>query len=65
MAPETLAESLRLARQMITDGKGQEAMPRALMPFVFADLPVSAYRWWSLADEGWVSFPSILSEENG
>ncbi|KAK0746483.1 hypothetical protein B0T18DRAFT_153136 [Schizothecium vesticola] len=52
MTPDTLAESLRLARQMIADGKGQESMPHALMPFVFADVPVSAYRWWSLADEG-------------
>lgn len=52
MTPDTLAESLRLARHMIAAGKEQESMPRALMPSVFGEAPVSAYRWWSLADEG-------------
>ncbi|KAK1834242.1 DUF1749-domain-containing protein [Podospora conica] len=52
MAPETLVESLRLARKMIANGNEQDIMPRALMPFVLADVPVSAYRWHSLASEG-------------
>lgn len=50
MAPDTLTESLNLARQMVVDGEGGDSMPCALMPVVFAEVPVSAYRWWELAD---------------
>lgn len=50
MAPDTLTESLNLARQMIVDGEGGDSMPCALLPVVFAEVLVSAYRWWELAD---------------
>lgn len=49
MTPDALDQSLLHARHMIAHGKEDESMPRAMMPFVFADVSVSPYRWQSLA----------------
>ncbi|KAK3995983.1 hypothetical protein QBC44DRAFT_318888 [Cladorrhinum sp. PSN332] len=45
-------ESLKVARELIEQGKEEEIMPKEKMPEGWRGSPVSAYRWWSLAGVG-------------
>ncbi|KAF2441633.1 DUF1749-domain-containing protein [Karstenula rhodostoma CBS 690.94] len=51
MSPEDLERSNRNAQGMIAEGREKDAMPTALLPFIFTS-PVTAYRWNSLAAKG-------------
>ena len=47
-------ESVKVAERMMSEGRGQEAMPLEAIPEAsgFRGSPVTAYRWWSLAGVG-------------
>ncbi|OAG07604.1 DUF1749-domain-containing protein [Paraphaeosphaeria sporulosa] len=51
MSPEELGKSNQHAQEMIAEGKENDAMPSALLPFIFTS-PITAYRWNSLAAKG-------------
>ena len=51
--PDELERSVKTARDMIDRGQEQEIMPKGSIPAVFYS-PVTAYRWYSLAAEGYV-----------
>lgn len=51
MPAEVLEQTLSAANELIAAGKGQDAVPKSMMPEVFAG-PVTAYRWWSLVSAG-------------
>lgn len=51
MSPEELGKSNQHAQEMIVEGKKDDAMPNALLPFIFTS-PITAYRWNSLAAKG-------------
>lgn len=53
MTDDELAESIKVAKQLVENGKGEEEMMKnEHLPVMFWWAPVSAYRWWSLAAEG-------------
>ncbi|KAK4442722.1 hypothetical protein QBC34DRAFT_338106 [Podospora aff. communis PSN243] len=61
---EAMEESVRVAKRMIDEGRGQEVMGRGSIPGIFQS-PVTAYRWWSLAAKGGDDdfFSSDLSDD--
>lgn len=53
MPADYLEATIATAKQMIAEGKQEDAMPRDSIPPVFSSL-VTAYRWNSLAAKGYV-----------
>jgi hypothetical protein len=51
MAPESIAQTLKHASDMIASGKQDESMPKSLIPPIFTS-PITAYRWHSLVSVG-------------
>lgn len=53
LSGEDLDRSIRVAEDMVEEGRAGDAMPRQLLPPIF-ETPVTAYRWRSLAAKGYV-----------
>ncbi|KAK5664249.1 hypothetical protein OQA88_466 [Cercophora sp. LCS_1] len=49
---EELGRSVAYAEELVKSGKGEEVVPREMLPDGWREAPVSAYRWWSLAGVG-------------
>lgn len=59
LPPEAYEATLAAAQQMISDGRGGDGMPQAIIPPIFAS-PVTANRWNSLAAKGCVAVHACL-----
>ena len=57
--PDMLKESVKAARALIDQGRGQDVMRKGSIPELFQS-PVTAYRWYSLAAEVYVMAQSFL-----
>lgn len=59
MRPEEYEKSIKIAQDYISDGRGEDCLPRSLTGIVFPG-PASATRWMSLASPG----PDHLGEDD-